>query len=120
MTIEFMGRHIPMLRTERGLVAVLKGRPVDPGSARRYLESRFRAHLPRVRRAMERLARALPPERLAGEAFDLYMAFRPRVPEGTRGWGARGVLELERLEALARELEDERSHEGPLGRSPGA
>jgi hypothetical protein len=38
-----------------------------------------------VRAAMETLARAYPPERLAAQAYALYEQFRPTVPEGTRG-----------------------------------
>ena len=36
-----------------------------------------------------------------GYAFRLYEQFRPAIPEGEAGWGAKGVLDLETIEALA-------------------
>ena len=50
---------------------------------------------------MDQLARSLTPRKLAANAYALYEKFRPAVPAGTRGWGARGELDLERLKALA-------------------
>jgi hypothetical protein len=50
---------------------------------------------------MERLANSLPPERLAAEAFHLYEKFRPDVPRGVGGWGAKGTLDLGLIAALA-------------------
>jgi hypothetical protein len=44
--------------------------------------------------AMTLLARADRPRELAAEAFALYEAFRPVVPEGVWGWNAKGVLDL--------------------------
>jgi hypothetical protein len=37
------------------------------------------------------------------EAFALYEVFRPEIPRGTRGWGAKGVLDLEKITAMAKE-----------------
>ncbi|MBV9811321.1 MAG: hypothetical protein JO326_01115 [Acetobacteraceae bacterium] len=34
----------------------------------------------------------LPPEELNQVGFRLYERFRPEVPAGARGWGAKGVL----------------------------
>ena len=50
---------------------------------------------------MTALARAFEPEDLAERAFALYAAFRPAIPSGARGWGAKGELDLARLGALA-------------------
>jgi hypothetical protein len=38
---------------------------------------------------------------LAEEAFRLYEAFRPGVPAGERGWGAKGKLSFKKIEDLA-------------------
>jgi hypothetical protein len=56
---------------------------------------------PAVRTAMAKLARSFPPKELAARAYSLYEKFRPAVPTGTRGWGAKGELDLEKLKALA-------------------
>jgi hypothetical protein len=57
--------------------------------------------LPAARAAMSALAKAFKPEPLAGEAFGLYEEFRPRIPEGVAGWGAKGELDLNCVRALA-------------------
>jgi hypothetical protein len=44
-----------------------------------------------VRAAMSALAKRLKPEALQREAFSLYEQFRPKIPEGARGWGAKGT-----------------------------
>jgi len=53
--------------------------------------------------AMAGLAKAFEPEQLAREAFRLYEEFRPRIPEGLSGWGAKGEFDLNRVRALKRE-----------------
>jgi hypothetical protein len=67
----------------------------------RYLEGKFGEPLPAVREAMRALAKAFKPDRLAQEAFGLYEEFRPGIPEGVGGWGAKGELDLNRVRALA-------------------
>ncbi len=98
--VAFMGRSIPMRHTEAGLMPVLGGRLVEPSSVERYLQEKFADALESVRDAMETLARAYPPGELADEAFALYERFRPEIPAGVRGWGARGILDLERIRRL--------------------
>jgi hypothetical protein len=100
-TVELLDRTIPVTQTPDGLRAVDKGRPVLPESVTRYLETKFGEDLGRVRAAMEKLARSLPPDELAGRAFALYVRFRPKVPEGTKGWGAKGELVLGAIEKMA-------------------
>jgi hypothetical protein len=43
------------------------------------------------------------PTELAQKAFGLYEKFRPSIPEGVAGWGAKGTLDLARVRALAPE-----------------
>jgi hypothetical protein len=50
---------------------------------------------------MRKLAKSRPPEVLAEEAFHLYEAFRPGVPAGESGWGAKGTLSLKKIEGMA-------------------
>jgi hypothetical protein len=56
-----------------------------------------------VQAAMEALAKAYTPDRLAPQAYALYEQFRPPIPEGTRGWGAAGPLDLSYIRSLAEE-----------------
>jgi hypothetical protein len=88
-------------RTPDGLRALAKDKPVSPESVERYLDAKFGASLEAVTRSMVKLARSLRPQELAARAYKLYEAFRPEIPEGTRGWGASGILDLDAIEALA-------------------
>ncbi len=101
-TVELMGRRIPVARTRQGLRAAVAGRAEDPAAVERYLEQKFGEDLDEARAAMTALAKAIPRAELAERAFALYEAFRPGVPAGQRGWGAKGALDLGRLASLAR------------------
>ena len=54
-----------------------------------------------MREAMRALAKAFNPDQLAQVAFRLYEEFRPGIPKGVAGWGAKGELDLNRVRALA-------------------
>ncbi len=100
--VNLLGRPVPTLRTKRGIRAAIRGEPIEPQPVRDYLEKKFGADLAAVRKAMEALARSVKPEALEGQAFRLYEQFRPQIPEGTRGWGAAGELDLGQLQQLAK------------------
>jgi hypothetical protein len=65
------------------------------------LESKFGQDLADVQAAMEALAEAYEPEQLAAKAYSLYEQFRPDIPEGKKGWGAKGELDLDYIRSLA-------------------
>jgi hypothetical protein len=88
---------VPVVHTADGLRALEKDKPSDPASVERYLAKAFGDRVHDVRAAMMELARSLDADDLAARAFKLYEAFRPAVPPGERGWGAKGVLELRRI-----------------------
>jgi hypothetical protein len=98
--VEVLGRKVPALKTEKGVRAVEDGHPIAPESVQRYLEGKFKNDYTAVRAAMQALAGSYDPDELSQKAFRLYESFRPEVPEGTRGWGALGELDLERLRKL--------------------
>jgi hypothetical protein len=51
---------------------------------------------------MQYLARSCAnPAELDAQAYNLYCKFRPSVPEGRAGWGAKGVLDLGLIERMA-------------------
>jgi hypothetical protein len=99
--VELLGRIVPAVRTKEGVRALGDGRAAAPASVERYLEGKFGDALAVVREAMAALARSLSKDELAAQAFALYERFRPGVPPGQRGWGAKGVLDLGKLKALA-------------------
>ena len=100
ITIDLLQRAVPAVHTKDGLRALAKDKPDNPESVERYLESKFGDALKDVHAAMQALAKSRPPARLAGEAYHLYEKFRPRVPPGTRGWGAKGTLDLATIRKL--------------------
>jgi hypothetical protein len=100
-SIPLMGRAVPVVKTGDGLRASVKDQPVDPVGVERYLAQKFGPGLPEAKAAMEALARACSPRQLASAGFSLYEQFRPPIPEGVRGWGARGSLDLNLIRTLA-------------------
>lgn len=100
--IEVCGRPVPATNTEEGIRAVRAKQVIEPDSVRRYLESKFGDHLTVVQRAMTKLAKAFPAKELAEIAYPLYEQFRPAIPEGKKGWGTKGDLDLELMERLAK------------------
>lgn len=100
--VSLLGRAVPAMHTEDGIRALEKEKPCKPESVERYLQGKFGAALDDARVAMAVLAKALPPARLAAEAFHLYEQFRPAIPAGAQGWGAKGTLDLERIRRLAK------------------
>jgi hypothetical protein len=49
---------------------------------------------------MEELAKARTPAQLETQGFALYEKFRPQIPEGKKGWGAKGELDLDLVRSL--------------------
>ena len=93
-SVEILGRPVPAVNTADGIRAVDKDKPVSPQSVQRYLETKFGDTLPQVQAAFEALADSYSPEELKVKAYQLYVAFRPNIPEGEKGWGAKGDLDL--------------------------
>jgi hypothetical protein len=96
-----LGRQLHIADTGHGQRAISKGELVKPEAVERYLRGKFGDALDAVRAELQQLAARFPPERLNHEGFHLYEQFRPEVPADERGWGAKGVLDLARIRALA-------------------
>ena len=94
-SLVILGRHIPAINTPDGIRAVEKDKPIQPASVQRYLETKFGADLSQVQEAFKDLASSYPPEELKLKAYQLYETFRPKVPQGQMGWGAKGELDLD-------------------------
>jgi hypothetical protein len=99
--VELCGRQVPAINASDGVRAVIKDKPVAARGVETYLQSKFGDSLNNVRAAMRDLAKSFPPEQLAQHAFTLYEKFRPAIPEGHVGWGAKGNLDLDRIRSLA-------------------
>ena len=104
--VPLLGRTVPVMKTEKGWRAVTGDRPVTAAAVRGYLGRSFGDDLGRVQAAMERLAASRKPAELGKSAYDLYERFRPDVPAGQRGWGARGTLDLKLIESLAKDANE--------------
>lgn len=99
--IEILGRGVPAIKTPNGLRAAIKGEAIHAESVETYLKQKFKDDLDDTRAAMEKLAKAYTPKQLENKAYDLYEKFRPKIPEGTKGWGAKGELDLDYIRSLA-------------------
>jgi hypothetical protein len=100
--VEILGRAIPTKHTDHGIRAINMDKTVEPEGVERYLEQKFGVALEEVRKAMEALAQSFSPSQLNDNGFGLYECFRPAIPEGVRGWGAKGELNLNLIRSLAK------------------
>jgi hypothetical protein len=96
-----LGRLVHVAETPVGPRAIPKGELVKSEIVERYLRNKFGEALDAVRAEMEHLASSFPPELLNRDGFHLYEQFRPEVPPDERGWGAKGILEVAKIRALA-------------------
>jgi hypothetical protein len=74
---------------------------MEAGKTSRLGGIEFGDALPEARKAMMQSANAFGPDDLAQQGFSLYEQFRPEIPEGVSGWGAKGELDLGRIRKLA-------------------
>jgi len=100
-TVVLLHRAVPAQQTGSGLRALSNGKPINPASVQRYLESKFGEALEDTCQAMQRLAASRTLDALADQAYHLYEQFRPATPAGVKGWGAAGTLHLDTIRKLA-------------------
>jgi hypothetical protein len=100
--VTILGRSVPMVKTPHGMRAAVNEETIDPGSVQTYLEQKFGDRLGEARAALEYLAKSYPPRELEGRAYDLYEKFRPEIPEGKKGWGVKGELDLDYIRSLTK------------------
>jgi len=101
-TVHLLGRDIPVLAAGDGtLCAEDDGKPASARNVQSYIARAFGGRLAEARGAMEALAASFPPVELNRIGFRLYERFRPDVPEGAQGWGAKGELRIERIAGAA-------------------
>jgi len=101
--IQLCDRPIPVKNTDDGVRGVVKDKPVEPDKVTTYLKSKFGEDLVRVEEAMAYLVGSYEPEELEIAAYSFYEQFRPEIPSGQRGWGAKGKLDLDFIRSLAKQ-----------------
>jgi hypothetical protein len=95
-----LGKSIRLYPTPDGKLRAADGdQPANPKAVQRYLTNAFGDHLAEVREAMEELAGRYEPAELNRIGFRLYQHFRPEIPAGNAGWGARGELDIDKIRA---------------------
>ncbi len=99
--VEILGRGVPAIKTPNGLRAAIDGKPIYAESVETYLKQKFGDDFDEARAALEKLAKAYTPKQLESKAYGLYEKFRPKIPEGKKGWGAKGELDLDYIRSLA-------------------
>jgi hypothetical protein len=99
--VRLLGREVPVQAAADGtLRADDNGTPASAKSVQTYIARAFGDRLTEVRTAIEAVAISLPPDELNRIGFRLYERFRPDVPDGAQGWGAKGELRIERIRSV--------------------
>jgi hypothetical protein len=75
----------------------------NPFVASKYRLNRKSQQYQFYRSAMQKLAKSFKPSELAHDCYRLYERFRPSIPEGVKGWGAKGDLDLRLIERLPKQ-----------------
>ncbi len=101
-TVRLLGRDVPIVKVGGALRAAPGGEAIRPEAVKTYLDKKFGEHLAEARAAMEALAHSVTPAQLETGGFSLYEKFRPQIPEGKKGWGAKGELDLGLIRRLAK------------------
>lgn len=73
----------------------------SPKATEGYLQRAFGDRYKDVEDVFKELADTFSPEDVAASGYKLYEKFRPSVPQGQRGWGAKGVLDLQYVLTLS-------------------
>jgi hypothetical protein len=96
--VVLLGKTIRLLPNADGELRAADGeQPTDPAAVERYLAKAFGDHRLEVLAAMAELAGRYEPAELNRIGFRLYETFRPDVPPGNEGWGAKAVLEVAKI-----------------------
>jgi hypothetical protein len=102
--VTLCGRPVPVRHMADGIRAVVRDQPIEPAKVRAYLTKEFGEALEDVRSAMAALADAVGAPDIEARSYALYERFRPAIPAGRAGWGAKGVLDVKRMRAMAADL----------------
>ena len=93
---------MPAKNTDDGIRAVKGAQVIEPDGVRRYLEGKFGDDLEGGPLGHAEARQELQAQGTGRRAYALYEQFRPSIPEGVKGWGAKGDLDLGLIERLAK------------------
>jgi hypothetical protein len=98
-TARLLGKEVRLTHDADGVVLADAGdgTPAPAAPVAAYIARAFGSRLAEAREAMVALAARHAPQELNRIGFRLYEGFRPEVPEGVPGWGAKGMLRIERI-----------------------
>jgi hypothetical protein len=99
--VDLLHRAVPVIVTPQGVRALERGKPSNPVTIAKYLAGKFGPHLEAAEHAMADLALDYSPDELAAVGYALYEKFRPDIPAGVKGWGARGILDVDSVRKAA-------------------
>jgi hypothetical protein len=102
-TARLLGKDVQLTHDADGVVLADAGdgKPAPAAPVAAYIAKAFGSRLAEVREAMAALAAKHDPQELNRIGFRLYESFRPEVPEGVKGWGAKGELRINRVREAA-------------------
>lgn len=104
-SVTILGRRVSVAQTDDGVRALgygkQAGQPLDHTVVQAYLTKAFGSQFLAVKKAMTQLASSYKDQdELDGDAYSLYEQFRPAVPAGKKGWGRKGILDLDYVLSL--------------------
>ena len=100
---DLLGTEIRARSTPSGIRAVGEnGEESDPYRTWRLLNRRFGNYLGLVCREFRSAAQAAG-DSLPETAYQFYQHIRPDIPEGTKGWGAHGHLDMKKVSSFYKE-----------------
>ena len=113
ITVTLLHRPVPAVRTPQGLRATAKDQPIEPQSVQRYLDRSFGKHLVEAQQALEELAGAYPPDRLADSLRFIRTFFDPPFLKALKAGAPRALSNLTRSGRWPNTPADETSFRSP-------
>ncbi|KAK9847254.1 hypothetical protein WJX84_000566 [Apatococcus fuscideae] len=100
--VDVFGMSVKAVKVGEELrAAESNNKPSSPKATEGYLQRAFGDRYKDVEDIFKELAETFSPEDVAASGYKLYEKFRPSVPQGQRGWGAKGVLDLQYVLTLS-------------------
>jgi hypothetical protein len=97
-TFSLMGTTLQIVSTSAGLRALgADSKEQEPEKTWKLLKQRFGTALGHVAHEMRQAAKKAG-DGLEATAFDFYIHIRPNIPSGTKGWGAHGHLDINKIQ----------------------
>ncbi|KAK9866603.1 hypothetical protein WJX84_007657 [Apatococcus fuscideae] len=100
--VDVFGMSVKAIKVGDDLrAAESSNKAASPKAQEGYLQRAFGDRLSDVEGVFKELAESYSPKDAAASGYKLYEKFRPSVPPGQGGWGAKGVLDLQFVLSLS-------------------